>query len=446
MKHIGFISTRFSGTDGVSLESSKWADVFERSGHQCCWFAGELDRRREHCFRVPEAHFGHPQIQGITKQVMGRIGRTPEVTGEIHTIRAYLKKKLYHFIRRFRVDLLVVENALTIPMNVPLGLAITEVIAESRIPTIAHHHDFFWERQRYQRTGVDDYLHAAFPPRLPGMAHAVINSAAQEDLAHRTGISATIVPNVLDFDTPPQFGKYAGVFRETNGFAEKDVIFLQPTRVVQRKGIEHAIELIGELNTGHHKLLISHEAGDEGFEYMAWLEEKANQKNVDLRFIDARVRAPWHGETGNPDALSLWDVYPNADFVTFPSLQEGFGNAFLEAVYFRKPILINRYDTFVRDIEPLGFNVVKMDGFLGRDTIAETKRILASPREIKRMTDHNYQVAASYFSYETLRRQLNILLANLFSGAFPELAWRPTRVLDFKTAPALLENPLAKTG
>ena len=45
-KNIGFISTRFAGTDGVSLESSKWAEVFEKSGHSCFWFAGELDREK----------------------------------------------------------------------------------------------------------------------------------------------------------------------------------------------------------------------------------------------------------------------------------------------------------------------------------------------------------------------------------------------------------------
>ena len=27
--NIGFISTRLAGTDGVSLETAKWADVFE---------------------------------------------------------------------------------------------------------------------------------------------------------------------------------------------------------------------------------------------------------------------------------------------------------------------------------------------------------------------------------------------------------------------------------
>ena len=42
-KRIGFISFRFAGTDGVSLESAKWAEVLERNGHSCFYLAGELD-------------------------------------------------------------------------------------------------------------------------------------------------------------------------------------------------------------------------------------------------------------------------------------------------------------------------------------------------------------------------------------------------------------------
>ena len=34
-KNIGFISFRISGTDGVSLETKKWASVFEKRGGTC---------------------------------------------------------------------------------------------------------------------------------------------------------------------------------------------------------------------------------------------------------------------------------------------------------------------------------------------------------------------------------------------------------------------------
>jgi len=41
--NVGLVSTRFAGTDGVSLEAAKWAEVFEKQGCRCYYFAGELD-------------------------------------------------------------------------------------------------------------------------------------------------------------------------------------------------------------------------------------------------------------------------------------------------------------------------------------------------------------------------------------------------------------------
>lgn len=88
-------------------------------------------------------------------------------------------------------------------MHIPLGIALTELIAETGIPTIARHHNFYWERTRFLVNAAGDYLRMTFPPNLPDIEHVVISSATQEKLALRTGISAIIIPNVLDFDIPP---------------------------------------------------------------------------------------------------------------------------------------------------------------------------------------------------------------------------------------------------
>jgi glycosyltransferase involved in cell wall biosynthesis len=37
------------------------------------------------------------------------------------------------------------------------------------------------------------------------------------------------------------------------------------------------------------------------------------------------------------------DAYSEADLVTYPSEYEGFANAFLEAIYFKRPVVCNRY-------------------------------------------------------------------------------------------------------
>ena len=414
-KNIGFVSTRLAGTDGVSLESSKWADVLQQNGHNCFWFAGSLDRKPEYCFHVPEAHFKTEQNQWINQRVFGQKGRKQPVTQSIHDLRSHLKYKLHEFIKRFKIDVLIAENALTIPLHVPLGLAITETVAETQLPTIAHHHDFYWERVRFAVNAVGDYIQMAFPPNLNNIRHVVINSAAQEQLALRTGIASTIIPNVLDFENPPKISrKRTQIFRESIGLDIDDRMILQPTRIVQRKGIEFAIELVKELKNTHNKLVISHEAGDEGFEYAEWLKEYACEHDVDLRLVSIQVSDPW-SETGNNGAkYSLWDVYPYADFITYPSLYEGFGNAFLEAIYFKKPLLVNRYANFVNDIEPKGFDLVVMDGFLTPKTVARVRSILESSQQRQQMVEHNYRIAAKYYSFAVLRRMLNSLFTNFF--------------------------------
>ena len=414
-KNIGFISTRFSGTDGVTMEASKWSKVLRQNGHSCFWFAGELDRDPKTSFLVPEAHFKHEKNQWINDRIFGYKMRNSTVTDTIFELKVLLKKQIQTFISQFHIDLLIAQNTLTIPLHIPLGIALTEIIAETQIPTIAHHHDFYWERTRFAVNAVSDYLRMAFPPNLPSIAHVVINSIAQEELALRTGISSIVIPNVLDFENPPIVDeKHTEAFWKSIGLAPDDVMILQPTRIIQRKGIEHAIQLVEELGDPRYKLVISHEAGDEGLEYEEWLKENAQEHGVELRLVNIHMRDPMNPEVNNKDAYSLWDVYPHADFITYPSLYEGFGNAFLEAVYFKKPLLINRYAIFVRDIEPKGFDMVAMDGYLNHKTVQKVKEVLESPERRDKMVNANYEIASRHYSYATLRRLLIMVLTNFF--------------------------------
>ncbi len=414
-RNIGFISTRFAGTDGVTLESSKWAQVLRRMGHPCFWFAGQLDKAPERSLLVPEVFFQHEHNVWINERILGTKRRDASVTDMIQALKTLIKVRLREFIQKFSIEILVAENALTIPMHVPLGLAITEIIAETQIPTIVHHHDFYWERPRFSVNAVGDYIRMAFPPNLPNMAHIVINSAAQEELALRTGISSVAIPNILDFENPPvPDPEKTARLREDIGLKPSDVMILQPTRIIQRKGIEHAIELVKEMRDPRCKLVISHEAGDEGFEYADWLKENAREHGVDLHLFSTRMRDPWNDVSKDGTEHSLLDIYPCADFITYPSLYEGFGNAFLEAIYFKKPMLINRYAIFVRDIEPQGFDLIAMDGYLSHKAVDQVKALLADDKKREEMVNHNYETATRYYSYSVLQRWLTLLLTNYF--------------------------------
>ena len=438
-RRIGFVSTRLAGTDGVSLETVKWVTVLERLGHNCFYFAGQSDWPAERSRIVPEAFFGHdaideithisfsnnwrdhvartrghPEIYAIYTQAISREIRPRIVTQRIHELCEYLKQQLYSFVRDFHLELLIIENALAIPMNIPLGLALTEFIAETGIQTIAHHHDFYWERDRFLVNCVSDYLNMAFPPTLPSIRHIVINSIAARELSRRTGNSALVVPNVMDFDQPPAPpDAYAQDVRLALGLAPDEKFLLQPTRVVQRKGIEDAIELARRIGL-KARLVISHASGDEGDDYERRVREYADLINAPVNFEADLIRAE-RGQT--PDGHKIYrlaDVYQHADLITYPSRIEGFGNAFLEAIYYRRPIIVNSYSTYAVDIKPRGFRVIEFDGYITDATMQQTRHVLEHPQLAAEMAEHNYHLAQQYFSYTVLASRLQMLITDCF--------------------------------
>ena len=398
---FGFISTRLAGLDGVSLETKKWVDVLAEKDCPVYFMAGELDTPPEISHLVPEAHFKHAQIEKIQHALFVEKKRDPQLSSKIQQLN----------------EILVVQNALAIPVNIPLGLAITEFILETEMPTIAHHHDFSWERERFNSPVVSDYLRAAFPPVHPNIQHVVINSLAGHAMGQFTGASWTLIPNIIDFKAPPpELDDYNSDFRRDIGLDPDTILFLQPTRVVSRKGIEKAAELVKRVDQSRASLVITHEAGDEGQEYLMRIEEFARFIDVDLKLISDRIGLERGTDKGGNKIYTLWDAYVNADIVLYPSEYEGYGNAFVETIYCRKPIIINRYSIFVSDIETKGFEVIAFDGYITNDTIKKIKDLLKNPDQISQMAEKNYMLGWRYLSYEMLEEKLEQLLINIYGS------------------------------
>jgi hypothetical protein len=264
---------------------------------------------------------------------------------------------------------------------------------------------------------VRDYLGAAFPPNLPSIRHVVINSVQEYQLASRIGAAAMIIPNVMDFDAPPApLDMYAQSAREDLGVEADQYLILQPTRIIQRKGIEHAIELTRRLGLPA-ELVISHAAGDEGTDYEKRVREFAALLGVTVNF-ESDIVADKRGMTADGRKIyTLGDVYPQADLVTYPSTLEGFGNAFLEAVYYKRPLVVNNYSIFEADIKPKGFKVVEFDGYISDETIEHARHLLTHPKEAEQYAEQNFALARRYYSFSMLERRLGLLISDCFGEA-----------------------------
>jgi glycosyltransferase involved in cell wall biosynthesis len=411
-KHrIGFVGSRFAGIDGVSLETRKWADVLVRNGHACFFFAGEVDCRPEQEYIAPEAHFHYPDVRTLNRTLLHGTHRTPESIEAMHDLRRMLKRRLADFVALYQVDTLIIENALALPVHLPLALAVTEFLFESDIPAIAHHHDFVWERVRFAHTQAPEYIDMACPPRtLPKLAHVTINTLATKTLYAKKGIRAITAPNVMDFARPPAplSTDRAREIREGFALPKHARIFLQPTRIVPRKEIEDSIQVLSHLPDV--VLLVSHASGDEDDgAYLHHLAQYAELLGVDVRFVADRVEEC----VGKEKALAtLPELYALADMVMYLSAWEGFGNALIETMYYRKPLCVRRYPVYVRDIAPKGCRAIEYEPGMDTQKVAQKiERLLADKKRVAQTTEHNYAVGEKHFSYEKLEDMLVRLLA-----------------------------------
>ena len=454
MYNIGFVHNKLGKTDGVSLEVDKWKEVLEDLGHNVFYCAGNEDR--DDIFVIPELSFENPLTNKILHNSTVKFedyDNNELLKKDIFKQAQTIKDKLINFIKNYNIDILIPNNLLSVGYNIPAMIALFEIIKEEKIPTINHNHDFYFEDSGEVHPTKDlvlKLLDKYSAPDFPWVRNLVINKLAQKELKKRTGIEAKIVPNVFDFTQNVwEEDNYNKDFRKEIGLKANDLMFLQATRILDRKGVETAIEVIAELEKDKNraKLLGKLYNGQEfnaesrivlvcsGYveefgitgSYYNNLRKKAKELQVDLIFVGDRVE---HSRRikDNEKIYSLWDSYVEADFVTYPSLWEGWGNQLIEAIFAKKPVVIFEYPVYKSDLKEVGFDLVSLgDEITGYDkrglvklpdkaienSVDEIIKLLKNDQKRKKVIQKNYEIAQYNYSFKVLNDMIKEILDDL---------------------------------
>ncbi|MBG0771097.1 MAG: glycosyltransferase family 4 protein, partial [Anaerolineaceae bacterium] len=397
---------------------------------------------------VPEIYHHTPEIEEINRNILGLENSLSieELRLQFEEYKRQAKSALMQVKKDNELDLLMVDNIWSVAMNIPAAMALEEVRAGLGLRAIAHHHDFYWEKSvkpDWRDPFIKEVLETCLPPRSADITHVVINSLAQTSLKKHTGIRAAVIPNVFDFDGADwALDSYNSDLRQVVGLERGDICVMQATRIVPRKGIELAIDLVAALNEPHRRkvleergladgrtftpasriilVLAGYDRDDPTGTYLRRLETKAADLGVELRLIDSIIE-PERGTVDGKKVYSLWDAYTVADLVTYPSLWEGWGNQLLEALRAKLPIVVFEYPVYLSDIKHNGLQVISLGSDIksrdALDLVEISTKILqeAADQCVTYLTDRkvreeavnrNYQIARQNYSYETLENDL----------------------------------------
>jgi glycosyltransferase involved in cell wall biosynthesis len=445
MSNIGMLHFKVGSTDGVSLEMDKWKLILEEMGHTVHFAGGDLGTFDGTL--IEEMYHHRPDSRRLYDNTFIALTDfdVPGYGAALNDLSAKIEAKLRTWIKEKNIDFLIPHNIWSVAVNPAVAPALTKVVGEFQIPTFSHNHDFYWERVDGVALTCRPAIDLAdfhLPPRDPLINHGVINSLAQTQLRQRKGIESIVIPNVFDFDAPHwDVDEYNQDFRKHIGLRENDVLILQATRIVPRKGIELAVDFVAALNTPERRsqlaekglyngrsftkdsrivLVLAGYAQDDTTGYVSKLHHKIEQAGIDALFIEDIIGGQRDIRDGQK-IYSLWDTYVYADFITYPSLWEGWGNQLLEAIRSKTPYLLFEYPVYVADIKKSNLKAVSLgqevtswdenglaqvpDAVIQR-CADEAVALLTNPKLRQQTVEHNFQVGKQHYSMDALRGYL----------------------------------------
>ncbi|MDQ1466481.1 MAG: mannosylglucosylglycerate synthase, partial [Actinomycetota bacterium] len=283
------VSFRLGGDDGVAVEARKWAGALDELGFEVRRVAGELT-----------GPFGNDDLvlPGLAMESTGEAPGPAEVAAAIDGS-----------------DLVVVENLCSLPVNPAACRSVAAAIAHHRGRIVLRHHDLPWQRRQY------DELDMEVPPRIPGALHLTINHRSRRELEARGYTGAATIHNRFHFDSPLDSRRHDATRAATRaefGFAEDDVVLLQPARAVERKNVPGGVRYAGALQTALPERRVRY-----------WLSGPA-ELGYGPTLERVLARCPVPSTVGR--ARTAAEAYAASDAVVLPSTWEGFGNPTIESI------------------------------------------------------------------------------------------------------------------
>lgn len=421
---------RVGRTDGVSLQIDAWKNILESEGAQVALCSGPVNIGADYVIENLEQQL-NPRIYKIDNEAFGGLkefSSEDELRSAILNEQYLLEKEFTRVIEDYKPTHIIISNIFSVGAGIHAAGALASVLDKYRIPTSIVNHDFYWENNRHSTPStkfVVDQLNKYFPIHRDYVKNFCINKIGQQSLLSRRGIQSDIIYDTFDYrQNEWQKKDYITEYLSEKGITSRSLVILQATRVVRRKNIEIAIdftreiikrkrELHGFIYDGRffdcHKdpilFVISGYVEKKDENYLNSLIKYSHQCGVPLIYLGDDLHKKYE----------LFDIYPYADIITYPSEYEGFGNQLLEAIFAKKQVVLFEYPVYKTDIKNKNFDFLsfgddsKFDSQTGLSSISKEKMDEVVTNAILRLKDRhaysegcdkNFIIASQYFSYE----------------------------------------------
>ena len=461
-KKILAVHFKFHESDGVSIIANENHRVLRKMGYD----VRECSMDAVGGLKLQELDYNSLENNDIRNKIFQgnsgdqyEAGDEEKLILELRTKASEIQKKVEEYIDREQIAMIHIHNLFSLPLHIASTLAFYEIIkARTSIRAILHHHDFWWMgerinifKTRYKK--IMSLLEEMFPHPFGNavhIRHLVINSLDRDELRKRKNIQADILTDCLDFNAVTVTSPEHSEFRNRFGIGEDDLVAGVMTRITPRKAIEFAIQFIADLSKKRGELenisggigpkarkfnknsriilLLPQNLTNNAYQtYLDTLYQYGEKLGVEIKHIADSIVADSKYDGGNmmyAEKFPFFSTYDHIDLFLYPTIQEGFGNQLLEAVWKNFIPIMFEYPVYLKDISPVIKHIISLgksrEDFeenlqnkvkvlkpeLVNLAVAKTIEMLTSPDDSKRKTKENFDAAYRVYDTEAVTKKL----------------------------------------
>jgi glycosyltransferase involved in cell wall biosynthesis len=407
------MGTRLGCIEGESIEADSWYDLLSHLGYELHMLAGTFCTKREvKCKESPLLDHKHPEIRAVKRILFGSpLDKAGKKTAKIlldNTVTR-LKGDVKKFFQHEKFDLIIVINIFSDLKNPVASVVMRELAKELSVPMISYERTFVWDNDYYTKHNNFPNLTDEIPPTLKHITHVVNTTQKAKELQEHKNITPKVIPKFLNLEKLQQEDAQTRRFRTVFEIPDDAYIFLQPTRLSRKKGVEHALKIVAGVNKATKKENVLILTGPPRYFRGSYFEEivKRMQK-MKVRVIFAHDKI---GLSRESSMFSMGDAYLNCDMVLFPATQHAFGRPVLEAFAYKKPIVVVKQSYYddLKQFDPQMIEIEKVD----EQVISDVMETLLLDEKREEMVKKNFAILKEHYSQEAVSENIITLLNEL---------------------------------
>jgi len=402
LKKVAIIHYAFTPVvGGVEFVIEQHAALFARNGYEVRVICGEGKSNDDGVVLhlIDELCAAHPDVVSSQSAINQGLPDSPAFV--------QLKEKLTRVLADALqdIDIVFVHNVLTMHFNLAATAAIWELADQlPNVRFVNWIHDLAPLNPAYDLPQIDTAPTNLIVQNHPAIDPIAISRRRKFEYCQIVGMypeDCPVIPNGVEVMKLLELTEPVADLVRRVAILSRDIVLIQPSRILRRKNIECGIRVLDALRQqGHSAVYLVTGAADPHYpaaaEYGQELHAMVKDRGLERDFIFVGE----HFLVSDQDLVSLYNV---SDALFMPSKQEGFGLPLLEAGFFRLP-------AFCPGIEPM-MSILENNVFLFEleDDPIDIAKLVADTLESSRGHKSRKETLLKYSWERLLRKYLEPL-------------------------------------